>query len=252
MEVKCVGSEHFSVDAFLVEHIGRLPSGAALIGADPRRAQSGPGAPFPAQWRDVCALTLPPNGFSSQPWWNDKVARKEKWQQWGLDPDYLVPTLYHTYFSRTERVFDEADSEADYRADEAGEFALCWPQPSIRHVPADEDCAVALRRLLAARGSFVVKPIEGNRAEGVMLVTMQDAHNESAVDRDRDALVAVRRHTSEVRLIGEDEEYMSFDSWYQRCVVENAHLKTGILAGWGLWVLGCVFVCVFVYVFVCV
>ena len=86
----------FDVDGFLVQLLPRLPSATGFIGADPRRAESLPTAPFPAQFHEVCRLTLPPNGFSSQPWWNDKAVRKEKWSAWGMPDHQLVPTLYHT------------------------------------------------------------------------------------------------------------------------------------------------------------
>jgi hypothetical protein len=85
-----VDSSKFSVDSFLAENLEHIPLRAEYIGADPRKAKSLPTDPFSAQWFDVCSLTLPPNGFSSQPWWNNKVVRKEKWHSWGLDKNYLV------------------------------------------------------------------------------------------------------------------------------------------------------------------
>jgi hypothetical protein len=102
--LRVMHSAQFSLDGFLVAALADVPLRADYIGADPRKATSTPASTFPAQWRDVCALTTPPNGFASQPWWNDKVQRKHQWQARGVDARYLVPTLHHSYV-RTESVY---------------------------------------------------------------------------------------------------------------------------------------------------
>ena len=212
----------FDVDGFLVQLLPRLPSATGFIGADPRRAESLPTAPCPAQLHEVCRLTLPPNGFSSQPWWNDKAVRKEKWSAWGMPDHQLVPTLYHTYVT-TERVWDEA--ACDFAEDEHGTLSLEWPESHIRHVPHDANCAEALRALLRSRGQLVLKPIEGNRAEGVMLVTVTDAADGCSQDLE----LTVRGHTSEVRLINKCQQQLTFADWFQSCILHNAALKVGLL-----------------------
>ena len=150
----CIGSEDFSVDQFLVEILPQIPLSAQFIGANPSKATSLPTSPFPAQWHDVCSLTLPPNGFSSQPWWNDKVIRKEKWLAWGLPPQYLVPTLYHTYM-KTEYVYDE--SAQDFHQDENGGLALDWPEPGVQNNLQDTNCKSALHELIRSHGRLVMK-----------------------------------------------------------------------------------------------
>ena len=218
-----VHSACFSIDRFLVEHLGHVPP-RDYVGADPRKATSSPMSAFPSQWRDVCALTTPPNGFSSQPWWNDKAARKERWQAWGLDSSLLVPTLFHTYID-TEYLYDEGDPP--FVEDSFGQLALAWHEPQIVHSPHDKTCRAKLQQMLRLHASLVVKPIEGNRAEGVQLVCQVEGES----DTDSDHFdVAVRRHTSEVKLIKSKlGERMPFKEWFEQGVVKNPQIKTGIL-----------------------
>ena len=220
--VRVVHSAQFSLDGFLVAALADVPLRADYIGADPRKATSTPASTFPAQWRDVCALTTPPNGFVSQPWWNDKVQRKHQWQARGVDARYLVPTLYHSYV-RTESVYKE--DAAGFLEDESGQLALTWDDPTRIHRPHDPSCQVALERLLLSHRSFVLKPIEGNRAEGVQFVRA-----EVGAESSEDFAVTVQRHTSEPSLIKSKEgERMLFSEWFRRCVTQNQHIKTGIL-----------------------
>jgi hypothetical protein len=214
---------HFPLDSFLAHALADVPLRADYIGADPRNASSTPASPFPAQWRDVCALTTPPNGFASVPWWNDKVQRKHEWQAMGVESRYIVPTLYHTYVS-TEMHYPDT---AGFVEDDSGVPALSWDQPKRIHKPHDAHCQAALKRMLRSHRSFVLKPIEGNRAEGVQLVrTEVDGDSD-----DPDPAVTVRRHTSEASLIKtKDGERMSFSDWFRQCVIENHDIKSGILA----------------------
>ncbi len=210
----------FSLDSFLAHALAEVPLQADYIGADPRKASSTPISAFPSQWHDVCALTTPPNGFASIPWWNDKVQRKDEWRAMGVESRYIVPTLYHTYVS-TELDYPETEGFVE---DDCGVPALAWDEPKRIHNPHDAHCQAALKRMLPAHRSFVLKPIEGNRAEGVQLVLAE-------VDGDSDDYaVTVRRHTSEASLIKTKEgERMSFSEWFRQCVIENHNIKTGIL-----------------------
>eukprot|EP00286_Rhodomonas_abbreviata_P012341 CAMPEP_0181340988 /NCGR_PEP_ID=MMETSP1101-20121128/30152_1 /TAXON_ID=46948 /ORGANISM="Rhodomonas abbreviata, Strain Caron Lab Isolate" /LENGTH=429 /DNA_ID=CAMNT_0023452199 /DNA_START=171 /DNA_END=1461 /DNA_ORIENTATION=- len=153
----------------------------------------------------------------------DKVVRKEKWNARGIAKEYLVPTLYSTYVTTT-KVYD---SEALFHQDDgSGELCLAWDDGRFHHCPLDSNCEATLKKLLLSQGSFVLKPIEGNRAEGVMLVSVQGA---DALAEDDEFDVAVRKHTSEARLVDKVVETESFTQWFNSCVVENPHVKTGIL-----------------------
>ena len=123
----------------------------------------------------------------------------------------------------TERVWD--DAACDFAEDEHGTLSLEWPESHIRHVPHDANCAEALRALLRSRGQLVLKPIEGNRAEGVMLVTVTDAADGCSEDLE----LTVRGHTSEVRLINKCQQQLTFADWFQSCILHNAALKVGLL-----------------------
>lgn len=179
-------------------------------------------AAFPAQWHDLMALTTPPNGFSSQPWWNDKAVRKQHWEAWGLDSSLVVPTLFHTYVD-TEYVY--AEGEPPFIEDAFGELALAWHEPQIVHTPHDNDCKAKLQQILQSHTSFVLKPIEGNRAEGVQLVVQAEPHTASD-----DFNVTVRRHTSEAKLIkSKHGERLPFSDWFEQFVIRNHQIKKGIL-----------------------
>lgn len=100
-----------------------------------------------------------------------------------------VPTLYHTYI--TTGVVHDGPGDQFY-VDDEGQLTLDWPKPRVFHIPQDANCQAELTQILRSHGRIVLKPIEGNRAEGVMLVSVAASADADSHDMD----VTVCRHTS--------------------------------------------------------
>jgi len=196
-----ITSGEFSVQTLLTDILPQLPLSQTYVGCQATGSTEVLQEPFPAQWQELCRRARRPARLESQPWWNNKFSRKEHWHRLGVPTEYLVPTWYYTrtYSRHKPKRRGSTQQSSD-------EDVPCMPE--------DLYCSEALQEALRKYHSFVIKPSEGNRAEGVMHVTAEE-----------DGEVALRAHTAEVELMEAGPVRVAFEEFYHRHLLLNEHFQ---------------------------